>query len=99
MAQRGSEGMGNRMNRAPGSGKVLNGSEGVKGGGESNEQRPRIWNGSEWPRGGQRRWSFKCHRLKHYIADRYKVGKSGGARGGQRGLGIEWTEAQVLERF
>ena len=70
------------MNRGPGSGKVLNGSEGVKGGGvlnvtvssttlqtdirsggqagpegvrggwESNEQRPRIWKGSEWFTGG-----------------------------------------------
>ena len=98
--------MGNRMNRGPGSGKVLNGSEGVKGGrvlnvtvssttlqtdirsggqagpegvrggGESNEQRPRIWKGSEWLRGGQRGWSLKCHRLMHYIADRYKARRS-----------------------
>ena len=36
MAQRGSEGLGNRMNSGQESGKVRNGSEGVKGGGVLN---------------------------------------------------------------
>ena len=65
------------------------GPEGVRGGGESNEHMLRsgkALNGSEGVRWG---WSLKCQRLKHYIADRYKVRRSGGARGGQRGWGIE----------